>query len=154
MPIRILFTGNTTEKYVESATEVYLSRLRRYHKIAVEIISTKKGLIDVNQIKKSDGLQILSKLKKTDFVILLDETGQQYSSKELAGKIEVMLTKSAGDIVFVIGGAYGFDTPVYERANEKFALSKMTFTHQMVRLIFIEQLYRAFTIIRNENYHH
>ena len=154
MPFKLIITGKTVDSAVISSMDVFLSRIRKYHKLTIDEITVKKGNTDVNLQKKYEAAQILSKIKNQDHVILLDEKGKEYSSVQFANRIEKIQVQSAGDIVFVIGGAHGFDTAVYNRANELLSLSKMTFTHQMVRLIFIEQLYRAFTIINNENYHH
>ena len=106
------------------------------------------------QIKSREGELILKLVKPTDDLILLDERGKEYTSMELAKVIQDKISYSNKDIVYVIGGAYGFSEEVYRRANSKMSLSKMTFSHQMVRAIFAEQIYRAFTIIRGEPYHH
>lgn len=104
-------------------------------------------------IKVTEGGLILSKLRPSDYVILLDENGSQYTSVEFSVQLQKLMN-SGKDLVFVIGGAYGFSPEVYSRADAKISLSKMTFSHQMVRTIFVEQLYRAFTIIKGESYHH
>lgn len=106
------------------------------------------------QIKEKEGALIMKNLKPSDDVILLDEHGRQYTSMEFSRLIEDKMSRSGKDIVFVIGGAYGFSKEVYDRSNGLISLSKMTFSHQMVRTIFTEQLYRAFTIIKGEPYHH
>ena len=154
MPFKLLITGKTVDSSIIAAMEIFISRIRKYHKLTIDEITVKKGVADLNLQKKSEAVQLLSRIRSQDHVILLDEKGKEYSSVEFSGRIEKIQIQSAGDIVFVIGGAHGFDVSVYNRANELLSLSKMTFTHQMVRLIFIEQLYRAFTIINNENYHH
>ena len=107
-----------------------------------------------DQIKEKEGALIMKNLKPSDDVILLDEHGRQYTSMEFSRLIEDKMSRSGKDIVFVIGGAYGFSKEVYDRSNGLISLSKMTFSHQMVRTIFTEQLYRAFTIIKGEPYHH
>ncbi len=107
-----------------------------------------------DQIKTKEGELILKNIRNTDDVILLDERGKEYSSMELAGIIRNKINYEGKDIVYVIGGAYGFSDAVYARANSKMSLSRMTFSHQMVRAIFAEQIYRAFTIIKGEPYHH
>ena len=107
-----------------------------------------------DQIRTAEGKLILKNLRDSDEVVLLDEHGREFRSVEFASMLEKRLSASSRDLVFVIGGAYGFSTEVYERASSKISLSKMTFSHQMVRTIFVEQLYRAFTIIRGESYHH
>ena len=106
------------------------------------------------QIKNKEGELILKNIRQTDDVILLDERGKEYTSVELAKIIQDKISYAGKDIVFVIGGAYGFSDAVYQRSNSKLSLSKMTFSHQMVRAIFAEQIYRAFTIMRGEPYHH
>jgi 23S rRNA (pseudouridine1915-N3)-methyltransferase len=107
-----------------------------------------------DQIKTREGELILKKIKPTDDVILLDEHGKEYSSVEFASLLQKKISYEGKDIVFVIGGAYGFSEAVYKRANSKISLSRMTFSHQMVRAIFAEQIYRAFTIMKGEPYHH
>ena len=107
-----------------------------------------------DQIKTAEGKLILGKVKPSDDVILLDEHGKEFRSVEFADYLQKKLSTSPRDIVFVIGGAYGFSQEVYSRADSKMSLSKMTFSHQMVRTIFVEQLYRAFTIMKGESYHH
>lgn len=106
------------------------------------------------QIKTVEGKSILKCVRPTDELILLDEHGREFRSVEFASFMEKKMTTSARDVVFVIGGAYGFSQEVYDRSDSKISLSKMTFSHQMVRTIFVEQLYRAFTIIKGESYHH
>jgi 23S rRNA (pseudouridine1915-N3)-methyltransferase len=107
-----------------------------------------------DQIKSKEGELILKNIRPTDDVILLDEKGKEYTSVEFARIIQDKISYAGKDIVFIIGGAYGFSEAVYQRANSKLSLSRMTFSHQMVRAIFVEQIYRAFTIMRGEPYHH
>ena len=106
------------------------------------------------QIKEKEGELILKNIKNTDDVILLDERGNTFTSLEWASHLQKKMNYEGKDIVFVIGGAYGFSQKVYQRANSKISLSKMTFSHQIIRVIFLEQLYRAFTIMKGEPYHH
>lgn len=142
-------------KWVSEGLEVYSSRLRHYIPFTVVEIPELKGVksYSKDQIKTAEGQLILAKLKESDFVFLLDERGKEYRSIEFADLIQKRMNDSR-DVVFVIGGAYGFSQPVYDRADALISLSKMTFSHQMVRTIFAEQLYRAFTIIKGEAYHH
>ena len=110
--------------------------------------------LSFSQIKEKEGNLILKQIKPSDKLVLLDENGKDYSSKSFSVFVEKMMLLGLKNLIFVVGGAYGFSNEVYNRANSKISLSKMTFSHQMVRLIFVEQLYRAFTILKNEPYHH
>ena len=156
MNITLLAVGKTEVPWVKEGLELYTSRLKHYVPFKVEEIPHLKGAAALSEqtIKDKEGGIILSKLKPGDYVILLDEHGKEYRSVEFAGYMEQLISRSSQDIVFIIGGAYGFSQPVYDRANAKLSLSKMTFSHQMVRTIFAEQLYRAFTIMKGEPYHH
>ena len=155
MRITLILTGKTKERYLQDGVDEYVKRLKHYVPFSLEVLpdlkqSRKAGIA---QIKKEEGEQILQKVRRQDHVILLDERGSMYSSEGLASHL-VELEGRTGSLIFVIGGAYGFSEEVYSRANEILSLSKMTFSHQMVRLIFTEQLYRAYTIQRGEPYHH
>ena len=134
----------------------YLKRLKYYAKVEiVEIAELKntKALTEQQQKAKEAEL-ILKKITAIDYVILLDEKGIELSSAQFAAYIDKKAVGSVANLVFIVGGPYGFDQTVYQRANDKLSLSRMTFSHQMVRLFFVEQLYRAFTIIKGEPYHH
>lgn len=155
MKITLLTVGKTDRDWVKQGLDIYMERLSHYVPFSIcEIPELKKvSALTREQIKQREGEAILKCLKASDEVILLDERGRQYSSMEWASALEKKL--SAGrDMVFVIGGAYGFSEDVYKRAGGMISLSRMTFSHQMVRAIFAEQLYRAFTILRGEPYHH
>lgn len=157
MKITLLTVGKTDKDWVKAGMDIYSGRLKHYTSFSlVEIPELKKvSALTREQIKEKEGELILKNVRPTDDVILLDERGKLYSSLEWAGEIERKISGGAArDIVFVIGGAYGFSPDVYARANSLISLSRMTFSHQMVRAIFLEQLYRAFTIIRGEPYHH
>ena len=157
MKITLLTVGKTDKDWVKAGMEIYIDRLRHYINFSlVGIPELKKvSALSKEQIKAKEGELILKNIRPTDDVILLDEHGKMYSSMEWASVIENKISGgSARDIVFVIGGAYGFSREVYDRSNSMISLSKMTFSHQMVRAIFVEQLYRAFTIIKGEPYHH
>ena len=133
-----------------------MSRLKHYIPFSVVEIPELKNVsaLSKEQIKTREGELILKNVRPTDDVILMDERGKQYTSVELARVLQDKISYVGKDIVFVIGGAYGFSDAVYNRADSKISLSKMTFSHQMVRAIFAEQIYRAFTIMRGEPYHH
>ena len=156
MKISLLTVGKTDIKWVSEGLGVYTSRLRHYLPFEVKEIPELKNVsaLTKEQIKIQEGKLILKNLKESDELILLDEKGKEFRSIEFASFLEKKFQSSSRDIVFVIGGAYGFSQEVYDRSNSKIALSKMTFSHQMVRTIFVEQLYRACTIMKGESYHH
>lgn len=155
MKVTLLTVGKTDVAWVKQGLTLYSERLTHYVPFCVtEIPELKKvSSLSREQIKQREGELILKAVKPSDDVVLLDERGKQYSSLEWADVIGKKLV-AGKDIVFVIGGAYGFSEAVYQRANGSVSLSKMTFSHQMVRTIFTEQLYRAFTILKGEPYHH
>ena len=153
----VLLTVGKTD-IVSIATEInnYTKRIAYYLPFSMEIIpdiKNKKNLSQSQQ-KQKEGEFILSRLNNTDYVVLLDEGGRLFDSNQFAKHIEKKKNTVARNLIFVVGGPYGFSEAVRARANEKISLSKMTFTHQMVRLIFVEQFYRAMTILNNEPYHH
>ncbi len=156
MKITLLTVGKTDKDWVKQGMDIYLSRLKHYIPFSVVEIPELKNVsaLTKDQIKAREGELILKNVRPADDLILLDERGKEYTSVELAKVIQDKITYAGKDIVFVIGGAYGFSDPVYSRANSKISLSRMTFSHQMVRAIFIEQIYRAFTIMKGEPYHH
>lgn len=156
MKITLLTVGKTDRDWVRQGLDIYVSRLRHYIPFVLNEIPELKNVsaLTKEQIKAKEGELILKNVRPTDDLILLDEHGKEYSSTELSRVIQDKISYVGKDIVFVIGGAYGFSDAVYQRANSKLSLSKMTFSHQMVRAIFAEQLYRAFTIIKGEPYHH
>ncbi|CCX52829.1 MAG: 23S rRNA (pseudouridine(1915)-N(3))-methyltransferase RlmH [Bacteroidales bacterium] len=156
MKICLLTVGKTDIGWVREGLETYSSRLSHYVPFSVcEIPELKNtSALTRTQIKEREGELILKAIKPTDRVILLDERGKEYRSVEFAEEIRRLSLAGGKDIVFVIGGAYGFSEAVYARSVGKISLSRMTFSHQMVRTIFAEQLYRAFTIIKGEPYHH
>ncbi len=155
MKITLLTVGKTDVRWVREGLELYASRLSHYVKFTIREIPELKNVsaFTREQIKEKEGDLILAALAADDFVILLDERGRKYRSVEFAEFVRDRLNRGA-DMVFVVGGAYGFSQRVYSRAGSMMSLSDMTFSHQMVRTIFAEQLYRAFTIIRGEPYHH
>ena len=156
MKITLLTVGRTDVRWVKEGLDTYTSRLIHYIPFQIQEIPELKNVSSFSkeQIKTKEGELILKSLKPSDEVILLDEHGREYSSMEFARSMEDRISRGSRDIVFVIGGAYGFSAEVYGRADGKISLSKMTFSHQMVRTIFAEQLYRAFTIMKGEPYHH
>ena len=156
MKITLLTVGKTDKDWVKQGLDIYVSRLKHYIPFVMTEIPELKNVsaLSTEQIKTKEGELILKNVKLNDDVILLDERGKQYTSVELAKVLQDKISYIGKDITFVIGGAYGFSQEVYSRANSKISLSKMTFSHQMVRAIVAEQIYRAFTIIRGEPYHH
>ena len=156
MKITLLTVGKTDKDWVRQGMDIYISRLKHYIPFSVVEIPELKNVSSLtkDQIKTREGELILKNVRPADDLILMDERGKQYSSVELAKVIQDKISYAGKDMVFVIGGAYGFSEAVYRRADSKISLSKMTFSHQMVRAIFVEQIYRAFTIMRGEPYHH
>jgi 23S rRNA (pseudouridine1915-N3)-methyltransferase len=153
MKIELLVIGKTNEKYLEEGIKIYIKRLSHYTNFSLIIVKDAKAVNDIEALKKAEGQIFLSHLSKDDFVILLDEKGSEYSSKKFSKYIETIQNQSTKKLVFIVGGAFGFSDEIYQRANAKLSLSKLTFSHQMIRLFFCEQLYRAYTIIRGEKYH-
>ena len=156
MKVKFLVIGKTTDKYLLPGIEEYNKRLARYCNYQYcEIQGARIGKsATANETKRKEEEIILSKLDNSDFLVLMDEKGKEFTSRgfgEFLNNHQMIGTKN---VLFLIGGAYGFSETIYKRANAKIALSQMTFTHQMVRLIFTEQLYRAFTITKGEKYHH
>ncbi|SDR65065.1 23S rRNA (pseudouridine(1915)-N(3))-methyltransferase RlmH [Christiangramia echinicola] len=156
MTIKLVCIGKTDKKELEELIKVYSDRLQHYIKFEFEIIPDLKKTknLDENQQKSKEGDLILSGVQNSDFVVLLDENGKQFSSENFSEYIQKRMNTGLKRLIFVIGGPYGFSEEVYKRADSRISLSKMTFSHQMVRLFFTEQLYRAFTILKNEPYHH
>ena len=156
MKITLLTVGRTDVKWVREGLDLYGDRLRHYVPYALIELPELKGVAALTreQIKEREGKAILMALKPSDEVYLLDEHGKEFRSIEFASFLEERMSRSGRDLTFVVGGAYGFSDEVYARAAGKISLSRMTFSHQMVRTIFAEQLYRAFTILKNEPYHH
>lgn len=156
MTIKLLGIGKTDDPALQELTDVYIKRLQFYNKFEQEFLPDLKKVknLDENQQKQKEGELLMSKIASTDFVVLLDEKGKQYTSVDFSEFLQKRLNSGVKQLIFVIGGPYGFSPDVYSRADSKISLSKMTFSHQMVRLFFVEQLYRGFTILRNEPYHH
>lgn len=156
MKITLLTVGKTDKDWVKQGIDIYASRMKHYFPFTIVEIPELKNVSSLSeeQIKTKEGELILKNIKPTEDVILLDERGREYSSMEFAKVLQDKISYTGKDIVFIIGGAYGFSEAVRQRSNSKISLSRMTFSHQMVRAIFVEQLYRAFTIMKGEPYHH
>lgn len=156
MNIKLLAIGKTDHQHLQSLIDDYQKRLSFYIKFDLEIIPDIKNAKNLSELqqKEKEGELILAKLAPTDQLILLDENGKTFSSVGFANELQKKMNAGVKTLVFVIGGPYGFSQQVYEKAQGKISLSAMTFSHQMVRLFFIEQLYRGLTILRNEPYHH
>lgn len=155
MKVEFWVIGKTNEVYLETGIGIYEKRLRRYLPFQMQVLPDirQAGTLSSEQLKSKEGELMLSKIKPEDLLVLLDEKGQSYTSERFARYLEQQLAGSKHRLIFLVGGAYGFSEEVYRRANAQLALSAMTFSHQMVRLFFLEQLYRAMTILRNEPYH-
>lgn len=152
----LLVIGKTDEDYLIAGIKKYVGRIGHYASFEMKEIPDPRNrkTLSEEQQKKAESFLLLQQLQPGDHVVLLDENGKQFTSVELAGSIGKQMASGAKRLVFVIGGPYGFAQEVYDRANAKLSLSPMTFSHQMVRLVFVEQLYRAFTILKGEPYHH
>ena len=156
MNIRLLFIGKTDERWLSEAIEKYAGRLRNYLPFSIDIIpdlKNTKAMTTVRQ-KEEEGRLILKNTGKSEQVILLDEHGREFSSKEFSGFLQKKMNSGIKTLTFVVGGPYGFSDEIYAQFSQKVSLSKMTFSHQMIRLLITEQIYRAMTILRNEPYHH
>lgn len=156
MNIRLLAIGKTDNKSLQTLIDDYTKRLSFYVKFDLEVIPDIKNVKNLSeaQQKEKEGELILSKLSATDQLILLDENGTTFSSAGFSDYLQKKMNTGIKTLVFVIGGPYGFSEEIYKKAQGKVSLSEMTFSHQMVRLFVIEQIYRGFTILRNEPYHH
>ena len=156
MNIKLIAIGKTDSAALQQRISTYEKRLVRYINFELQLlpdIKNSKSLTEELQ-KVKEGELILSNVESSHYLILLDERGKEYTSVAFADELQKKMNTSIKQLTFVIGGPYGFSQEVYNRANGKLSLSKLTFSHQMIRLFFIEQLYRAFTILRNEPYHH
>ncbi len=155
MKVEFWVTGKNNEAYLDEGSGIYLKRLSRYLPFEMEVLPDIRQAKNLKplQLKEKESDQVLTRLKNEDFLVLLDEKGRQFTSESFARWLEVQLQGSSRRLIFVVGGAYGFSQALYDRANVLLSLSGMTFSHQMVRLFFLEQLYRAMTILKNEPYH-
>jgi len=156
MKIVLLSIGKTNEKYLIGGISLYQKRLKHYTSFEmIEIPNIKKSQnLSKLELMKKEGDLILKNILNSDYLVLLDDKGKEYNSLSFSEKIQNWMLSGKKRIIFVVGGAYGFSEEVHQRANEKLSLSKMTFSHQMVRLFFVEQLYRGYSILNNEPYHH
>ena len=156
MNIKLLAIGKTDDKNLQALLNEYIKRLTFYVKFDLEVIPDVKNAknMSIDQQKEKEGNLLLAKVGSGDWVLLLDEKGKKYTSLQFADFLQKRMNSGIKNLIFVIGGPYGFSPEVYARANGKISLSDMTFSHQMVRLFFVEQLYRGYTILRNEPYHH
>ncbi|MBT4479160.1 MAG: 23S rRNA (pseudouridine(1915)-N(3))-methyltransferase RlmH [Flavobacteriales bacterium] len=156
MKIVLVVVGKTNEKYLTEGISDYQKRLKHYAKFQIVEISNIKNAKNFSEIEliKKEGEMILKQINTSDYLVLLDDKGNDFSSPSFAEKLQQWMISGKKRLIFVVGGAYGFSQQVYDRGNEKLSLSKMTFSHQMVRLFFVEQLYRGYTILNNEPYHH
>ncbi|WP_295676978.1 23S rRNA (pseudouridine(1915)-N(3))-methyltransferase RlmH [uncultured Mucilaginibacter sp.] len=156
MKITFITVGKTVDSYLKTGIDIYVSRLKHYTKLQLIEIDELKNTktLTREQQKTKEAELILKKISPLDHVILLDENGAALTSTQFAAYINKKAVSSTSNLIFIVGGPYGFDATVYQRANDKISLSAMTFSHQMVRLFFVEQLYRAYTIIKGEPYHH
>ena len=156
MKIIFMVIGKTTEDYLKEGTAIYEKRLKNYLTFETKVLPEikKTAGLSIAEQQTKEGKLLLNALSPADKLVLLDELGKQLSSTEFSVFLQKYMLQSSKSMIFAIGGPYGFSKEVYDRADDKISLSKMTFSHQMVRLIFLEQLYRAMTILKNEPYHH
>lgn len=155
MNIKLLVVGKTDKGFVQDGTQQYVDRLKHYIKFEMEVIPDLKNAssLSVTQLKEMQAQSIIQHLSQNDNVILLDEHGKSFTSMDFAQFIQQKMNLSVKNLVFIVGGAFGFADKIKTQYKEKISISPMTFSHQMIRLLFTEQLYRAFTIINHEPYH-
>ena len=155
MKINLLCIGKTDDKEIKNLINYYLTRLPRHWNFEITEIPDVKNARNLTPdlLKKEEAKLFLNQIENTDLVVLLDEKGKQFTSREFAQKLDSYQNNSIKKICFLVGGAYGFTDEMYQRANEKISISKMTFTHQMIRLFFVEQIYRADQILQGKPYH-
>ncbi|HSH65988.1 MAG TPA: 23S rRNA (pseudouridine(1915)-N(3))-methyltransferase RlmH [Bacteroidia bacterium] len=156
MKVTLILNGKTEDDYIQKGISVFEQRLKHYLPFEMIVIPSLKNTkaLSIEQQKQKEGELILKNIQPTDRLILLDENGKEYTSPGFSVYIQQQMNSGIKNLVFVVGGPYGFSEDVYKKASAKISLSKMTFSHQMVRLFFVEQLYRAMTLLRNEPYHH
>lgn len=155
MNVKLIVVGKTESAYLQTGIDDYISRLGHYCDLECVVIPALKnmGKLSPDEVKEREGQLILKQLEKVDMAVLLDEHGREYSSVGFSDFLQKQMNAGIRNLAFVIGGAFGFSPSVYVAAQHKISLSQMTFNHQMVRLFFLEQLYRAYTILRHEKYH-
>ena len=156
MNLKLISIGRTSESWLKQGVEVYAKRMVHYlpfEYIEIPDVKIAKGTSEA-EVKRLEGVEVLKRIESSVHLIILDEQGKEFTSEQLANHMQKRMNAGIKTLVLLIGGPYGFSDAIYERANEKMALSKLTFSHQMVRIFAVEQLYRAMTILRNEPYHH
>ena len=155
MNVTLLLIGKTAENYLQTGIDIYVDRLQHYTRFSIEVVPALRDVRNATpaEVKLKEGQLLLKHMAKADRVVLLDERGRSYTSVGFAERLQQHMNGGVRHLMFVVGGAYGFSPDVYQAASERMSLSTLTFNHQMVRLFFVEQLYRAFTILRNEKYH-
>ena len=155
MRINLVCIGKTDDKEIQNLITYYQNRLPKHWNFELTEIADVKNAKNLSPelLKKEEGKLFLNQSENSDFIVLLDEKGKQFTSREFSAKIDHWMNSSVKKVSFFIGGAYGFSSEIYDRANEKMSLSKMTFTHQMIRLFFVEQIYRADQILQGKPYH-
>lgn len=156
MKIKLICVGKTIKPFLKDGEQEYLKRLKHYtpvEKIEIPELKNAKKLSE-EQIKQQEGQLILNQIKPGELIVLLDERGKQFGSIDFSKYLQKKFNSGGKGIAFIIGGAYGFSDEIYAKATDKISLSKMTFSHQMVRMFFLEQIYRGFTILKGEPYHH
>ena len=156
MKITLLQTGKTTDKHISELVDLYSNRIKKYTGFEIITIPDVKNTknMPVQEQKAKEATKIIQSVTDDDYIILLDERGKELRTLEFSGTLEKMFFLPKKRIIFIIGGSWGFSNEIYARADYKMSLSKMTFPHQLVRLLFLEQLYRVFTILKGESYHH
>jgi len=153
MKIDFWVIGKNNERFIDDGIQVYLKKIKYFTEINFQVFTDIKGIKEIVILKEKEAEKYLSKIESDDYVILLDENGTTFSSRKFAQFIEQRQNQSIRKCIFIAGGAFGFDKRLYQRANIKISLSEMTFSHQLIRIIFLEQLYRAYSIIHNFPYH-
>ena len=153
MKIQLLLVGKTSEAYLKEGIDIYLKRLSNYIPVSVDVVLISSAK-DSRKAIQEEGKNIQSKLSAGDFIIVLDEKGKEIGSKQFAVHFQKWMNQGIARIVFIIGGPFGISSELKEKANLILSVSKFTLTHQMVRLLLVEQIYRAMTILKNESYHH
>lgn len=156
MKLRLVVTGKTTTSWLQQGIETYAERVKHYMPFEIKVLPDVRNAskLEPSAVKEAEGKALLQLVTPSDFVVLLDERGKEMTSRQWAAEIERLAVSVRRDVTWVIGGPFGFSPAVYERADAMLSLSRMTFPHEMVRLFFVEQLYRAMTIIRGQSYHH
>ncbi len=154
MKLEFLFVGKTSEKYLEQGIEIYIKRINQYLKASISVVASTGHSTDKKKALKKESEAVMKRITDKDFIILLDEKGKEYDSVQLSALMNKSMVNSIPKLIFIVGGPFGISEPVANRANLTISFSKLTLTHQMIRLFLLEQIYRAMTILNNERYHH